>query len=272
MELVDTHCHLHFDDYDSDREQVLSDSAKAGVSRLICVGCSLDDSRRAIDFAAKHSGVWATAGAHPHSGTDFLSDEQAEARLRAMLAEPKVVAVGEIGLDYYRDITPKTDQIKALRVQLKAGLKTSLPFVFHVREALRQDKSATGQAWDDFWQILDSCNGIRGVIHSFSAGPHRLDQVLQRGLLVALNGLMTYTKDESWLEAARQVPLERLVLETDAPFLTPKPYRGRRCEPKHTADTCQFLAQLRAESPEQIAAASTRNALELFGLGQERIA
>jgi TatD DNase family protein len=261
MELIDTHCHLHFDAYDADRQQVLSDSAKAGVRRLICVGCSLDDSRRAIDFANLHDGVWATAGAHPHDGIDFLRDPQAEAKLKAMLAEPKVVAVGEIGLDFYRDITPKADQIKTLREQLEIGLQTELPFVFHVREA-----------WDGFWPIFDAYKGVKGVIHSFSAGPERLEEALRRGLFVALNGLMTYTKDPAWLEAAKQVPLDRLVLETDAPFLTPVPYRGQRCEPKHTADTCQFLARLRAESPEQIAKASTENAIKIFGLGEQRIA
>jgi TatD DNase family protein len=261
MELVDTHCHLHFDAYNADRQQVLSDSVAAGVGRIICVGCSLDDSRRAIDFAKAHDGVWATAGAHPHDGIDFLNDPEAEAKLKAMLAEPKVVAVGEIGLDFYRDITPKEDQIETLEKQLEIGLQTGLPFVFHVREA-----------WDSFWPIFDSHPGVKGVIHSFSAGPDRLEEVLQRGLYVALNGLMSYTKDPSWLEAARLVPLNRLVLETDAPFLTPKPYRGTRCEPKHTADTCRFLADLRGESVEELAAASTKNALQLFGLGPERIA
>jgi TatD DNase family protein len=261
MELIDTHCHLHFDAYDADRQQVLDGSAAAGVKRIICVGCSLDDSRKAIDFANLHDGVWATAGAHPHDGIDFLSDPKAEARLKAMLAEPKVVAVGEIGLDYYRDITPEADQIKTLEKQLEIGLQTNLPFVFHVREA-----------WDGFWPIFDAHPGIKGVIHSFSAGPDRLEQALQRGLYVALNGLMTYTKDDSWLEAAKKVPLDRLVLETDAPFLTPTPYRGKRCEPKHTADTCRFLADLRGESVEELAAASTKNAISLFGLGQERIA
>lgn len=261
MELVDTHCHLHFDNYDADRRQVLTTSATTGVKRIICVGCSLADSQKAIDFANKHAGVWATAGAHPHDGANFLANNDASEKLQKMLAEPKVVAIGETGLDYYHDFTPKADQEKTLRAQLEIGLATELPFVFHVREA-----------WDDFWKVFDSYKGIRAVVHSFSAGPERLEQSLQRGLSIALNGLMTYTKDDSWLEAAKQVPLDKLVLETDAPFLTPVPYRGQRCEPKHTADTCQFLGELRAESPELIAKASTRNAVALFGLGEERIA
>ncbi len=260
MELIDTHCHLHFDNYDADREEVLRASAAAGVKRVICVGCSLADSRRAIDFAQSYSGVWATAGAHPHDGADFLADPQAAAKLKAMLTEPKVVAVGEIGLDYYHSTTPKADQEKTLRTQLEIGLASGLPFVFHVREA-----------WDGFWPVFDSYSGIKGVIHSFSAGPDQLEQVLSRNLLVALNGLMTYTKDSTWIEAAKQVPLDKLVLETDAPFLTPVPYRGKRCEPKHVADTCQFLAELRNEDPVKLAAASTANAVKFFSLSEDRI-
>ncbi len=261
MELIDTHCHLHFDDYDADRESVLISSAEAGIKRIICVGCSLKDSRRAIDFAQKHRGVWATAGAHPHDGADFLADPDAPETLKELLKEEKVIAVGEIGLDYYRDITPKEVQTKILHSQLEIGLRSGLPFVFHVREA-----------WDGFWPIFDSYTGIRGVIHSFSAGPDQLEQVLARNLFVALNGILSYTKQDDWLEAAKRVPLDKLVLETDAPFLTPKPYRGQRCEPKHTADTLNFLAELRGEDAKTLATASTANALKLFCLSDERIA
>jgi TatD DNase family protein len=261
MELIDTHCHLHFEAYDADRDEVLKASATAGVKRVICVGCSLEDSQRAINFAQKNQGVWATAGAHPHDGKGFLNTPEAAIKLQKMLTEPKVVAIGEIGLDYYRDITPKDIQAKILRSQLEIGLKAGLPFVFHVREA-----------WDSFWPIFDSYEGIKGVIHSFSAGSEQLEAALGRGLYIALNGLMTYTKDGSWLEAAKQVPLDKLLLETDAPFLTPVPFRGRRNEPKYVADTCRFLAELRDEDATELAAASTKNAVALFGLGEERIA
>jgi len=265
LELVDSHCHVHFDDYDGDRKTVLADSAAAGVSRLICVGCSLKDSRRAVDFAKNQPGVWATAGAHPHDGAEYLGDREADSKLKDLLANPGVVAVGEIGLDYYRDITPKSDQEKTLRAQIEIGLSTNLPFVFHVREA-----------WDDFWKIFDSYKStdrrIQGVIHSFSAPPGRLLEVLERGLYVSLNGLMTYTKDESWLEAAKKVPVDKLILETDAPFLTPVPFRGRRCEPKHLVETCRFLANLRNEEPLVLASQSTKNAVKLFGLSEERLA
>lgn len=252
---------MHFDDYDVDRQAVLARSATAGVKRIICVGCSLDDSQKAINLAKDRPGVWATAGAHPHDGLNFLSDPEAEIRLKKLLRSSKVVAVGEIGLDYYRDITPKPDQEKILRTQIKIGLDAGLPFVFHVREA-----------WDEFWPVFNSYKGIKGVIHSFSASVDRLEECLSRGLYVSLNGLMTYTREGQWLEAAKKVPTDKLLLETDAPFLTPVPYRGKRCEPKHVADICKFLANLRDEDPATLAATSSANAVQLFGLSQEELA
>jgi TatD DNase family protein len=260
LELIDTHCHLHFDDYNNDRKAVLGASAGAGVNRLICVGCSLDDSKRAVDFARQHSGVWASIGSHPHEATKFLADPDSGIKFETMLKQPKVVAVGEIGLDYYRNYSPESDQEKALRRQLEFGLKYELPFIFHIREA-----------WDDFWKIFDDYKNIKGVVHCYSAPPDRLEEVLERNLYAGLNGLMTYTKDQQWLEAAKRIPKDRLVLETDAPFLTPVPYRGKRCEPKHVADTAKFLANLRDENVEDLAVYTTANAVSLFGLGGERI-
>ncbi len=263
-ELIDSHVHPHFDKYAADRPDVLARSLEAGVSRLIAVGCSLDDSQRAIDLATTQSGVWASVGAHPHDGRDFLEDKNALTKFRAMVAKPKVVAVGEIGLDHYHEYTPKADQEKILRMQLEAGLETGLPFIFHIREA-----------FDSFWKIFDDYSipvkPLKGVVHSFSAPPHVLDQVLSRGLSIGLNGLLTYTKEETWRESAKQAPLDKILLETDAPFLTPVPYRGQRCEPKHTQDVACFLAKLRGEKFDVLATATTRNSIELFGLGEERL-
>ncbi|MDB5161358.1 MAG: putative Uncharacterized deoxyribonuclease YabD [Candidatus Saccharibacteria bacterium] len=255
MEFVDTHCHVHFDSYGLDREAVLADAAAAGVKRVICVGCTLADSEAAINFAAGHDNVWATVGAHPHDGADFLTAKNALADFKRLSAQPKVVAIGEIGLDYFRSTVPMQDQQESFRMQLQAGLETGLPFIFHVREA-----------WDDFWKAVDQHQGITGVVHSFSADEQQLDNALSRGLYVGLNGIMTFTKDESQLAAAKKVPLSRMLLETDAPFLTPKPFRGKVCEPKHVVNTAEFLAELRGESLEQIAEATTRNAVNLFGI------
>ncbi len=255
MEFVDTHCHLHFDNYDDDRLEVLANSQAAGVAKMICVGCSVADSERAVKFAAEHDGVWASAGAHPHDGADFLSDENAGTKISELLGHPKVVAVGEIGLDYFHQNSSKVDQEKTLRSQLEIGAHTELPFIFHVREA-----------WKDFWKIIDEFKNLHGVVHSFSTHQAQLDEILARDFYVGLNGIMTFTKDERQLEAAKAVPLDRLLLETDAPFLTPKPHRGKRCKPKHVIDTAEFLAELRGEDLSKLAAATTKNAEELFGI------
>lgn len=264
IELIDSHCHPHFDNYNDDRAEVLDRSSKAGITRLIAVGCSLRDSQKAVDFASSHTGVWATVGAHPHDGKDFLADNRSGEKLKELIKQPKVVGIGEIGLDYYHEYTPKVDQEKILRQQLEIGLETDLPFVFHVREA-----------FTDFWKIFDTYSGgakpIRGVVHSFSADPAVLEQVLSRCLYIGLNGLLTYTNEDSWRQSAKNAPLDKILLETDAPFLTPIPDRGKRCEPKHTAVTAQFLADLKGIGLEELAKATTKNTISLFGLSDERL-
>lgn len=254
MNLIDTHCHLQFAKLAEQTEQVIDRAAEVGVKRMICVGTSIEDSALAVEIASKFDNVWATAGAHPHDGKNF-DFQHDPAKLVELLKQPKVVAVGEIGLDFYKNYSPKLDQEKLLRSQIECGLPSGLPFVFHVREA-----------FSDFWRIVDSYHNLQGVVHSFSSTPAELDQVLSRGLYVALNGIMTFTKDSSQLSAAKQVPMDRLLVETDAPFLAPAPHRGQLCEPKHVRDIVEFLADLRAEDPEKLAVATAKNAEGLFGL------
>ncbi|MBX4197311.1 TatD family hydrolase [Candidatus Saccharibacteria bacterium] len=253
MEFVDTHSHLQFESFDRNRDAVYEAASAAGVKRIICVGTSLADSQKAITYANAKDGVWAAVGVHPHEAADFLNDPNSKTKLSQLLEAKKVAAVGEIGLDYYKSRTPKDVQEKAFRTQLEIGLLTGLPFSFHARDA-----------WGDFWRILDDYGQLRGVLHSFSSGVKQLDAALERGLHIGLNGIMTFTKDHAQLDAARQVPLERLVLETDAPFLAPAAVRGQVCEPKHTAITAEFLAKLRNQPLEQVAKTTTDNAVKLF--------
>ena len=166
-----------------------------------------------------------------------------------------VVAVGETGLDYYYEHSSREDQKKLLRFQLDLASEYDLPLIFHIREA-----------FEDFWKIFDEYKNIKGVVHSFSSGTEDLEQVLSRGLLVGLNGIMTFSKKAEQLDAARQVSLSSLLLETDAPFLTPVPFRGKIGEPKYVRVTAEFLAGLRGESLQEIADATTKNAHKLFKL------
>ncbi|MEX1995685.1 MAG: TatD family hydrolase [Candidatus Saccharimonadales bacterium] len=255
MEFVDTHSHIHSDKYGLNADEVLERARIAGVTRVICVGTTLADSRAAKDFADSHEEVWATAGVHPHDAQSYVGSPSNQDQLRGILNKSSIVAVGEIGLDYYKNYSSRVSQQKALRLQIEAGLPTGLPFVFHVREA-----------WDDFWRILDGYTDLKGVIHSFSSTPDHLEEALSRGLYVGLNGIMTFTTDEQQLAAAKAVPANKLLLETDAPFLTPAPERGKICEPKHTRNVAEFLSELRQEPLEKLAAATTRNAVELFEL------
>lgn len=252
MQFVDTHCHIHSADYPLDEAGVRRAATDAGVTRLICVGTDERDSARAVDYVQTIDGTWASIGLHPH---DAKLGQPAFDALAALADKPKVVAVGECGLDYYYNYSAKEDQMAALHFQIQLALAHDLAMIFHIRDA-----------FEDFWPIFNQYSGIRGVVHCFTATQNVLQQVLDRGLYVGLNGIMTFTKDEAQLAAAKSVPLDKLVLETDAPFLTPVPLRGKVNESKNVVLTAEFLATLRGESLEQLAAATTQNAQTLFNL------
>jgi TatD DNase family protein len=271
IELTDTHCHIHEaiehftgksetrDRWQQDKnvgspDEIIAEAKKDGVTRLICVGTTLADSELAVAFVEKRDGCWASIGIHPHETNNHEGKDQQNTFV-ALVNKPKVVAVGECGLDFFYSHSPKVSQVKLLEFQMELALKSNLPMIFHVRDA-----------FDDFWPIFDAHPGIRGVIHSFSATPVELDQILSRGLYVGLNGIMTFAKHAEQLAAAKAVPLDRLVVETDAPFLTPVPFRGTICEPKHVRVTAQFLADLRGETLEVFATSTTQNAQQLFGI------
>lgn len=253
MQLVDTHCHIHFPDYELDPDEVRLAAFDAGVRHLICVGCTLIDSQGAVEYAAKHDGVWASIGLHPHEADLYVHDHRELQRFRSLVSNRKVVAIGETGLDYYYGHSSPKNQQKLLRFQLDIASMNKLPLIFHVRDA-----------FDDFWPIFDEYKGLRGVIHSFTATEKVLEQILDRNLYIGLNGIMTFTKNPEQLHAAKKVPLNRLLLETDAPFLTPVPFRGKICEPGHVVVTAEFLAKLRDETLENLAAVTTQNARNLF--------
>jgi TatD DNase family protein len=255
MHFVDTHCHIQFDDYGLDSEKSIKSAAQVGVDRLMCVGCTLEDSQAAVTMAHTHKDIWAAIGLHPHEAHHYVKNGEALTKFKALATQEKVVAIGECGLDYYYNHSPKEAQMELFRFQLELAQEYDLPLIFHVRDA-----------FDDFLALYDQFPGLKGVVHSFTADIATLDKLLARGLYIGLNGIMTFTKQPEQLEAAKAVPLSKLLLETDAPFLTPVPFRGTICEPKYVRVTGEFLANLRGESLETIAAATTQNAHDLFGL------
>jgi TatD DNase family protein len=248
--LVDTHAHIQFEDYRAELDEVLDRAHDAGVEKILMVGVDELNSAEAIAVAKAYQNLWAVVGLHPHEADRGYESLEEIARLAEM---DKVVGIGECGLDYYRSETSPEDQERALRFQIELALERDLPMVFHVRDA-----------FDDFFNILDDYEGVRGLIHCFTAGTKEMQGAVDRGLYIALNGIMTFTKDEQQLEAARRVPLNRLVLETDCPFLTPAPKRGQRNEPANIAVIAKFLAELRDEPLEDLESATTSNAERLF--------
>jgi TatD DNase family protein len=271
MELVDTHCHIQSSGELTTGEkntrelwakapeltgdQMIVNAKAAGVKRLICVGCDLPDSQLAVGFVQDKLNCWATIGIHPHEANEALAHGRTLPQFAALVYEPKVVAIGECGLDYYYQHSPKADQIKVLKFQIELALEANLPLIFHVREA-----------FDDFWPVFETYQGIRGVLHSFTDTKENMQRALDHGLYIGVNGIATFTKNSAQLETYKAIPLQKLLLETDAPFLTPTPYRGTINEPKHVRVTAEFLSKLRGESLERLAVATTANAQKLFGL------
>jgi len=246
--LVDTHCHIHEADYPLDISETLRRAHENGVDQLLCVGTGVDSSRLAIQFVASHPEAFATIGVHPHDTKDGWEE------LASIIETGKVVAIGEIGLDYYYNHSPKDIQIKALEWQINLALNHNLPIIFHVRDA-----------FDDFWPIIDNFKNIRGELHSFTDNQSNLEEGLRRGFFVGVNGISTFTKDEKQKELFAGIPLDRLLLETDAPYLTPIPYRGKVNEPAYILTIAEHQAAARGITVDEIAQATTANARALFG-------
>ena len=247
--LVDTHCHIH-ESYELPLDEVLLRAEEADVQRMICVGTSEESSRQAIEFSKTHSEAFASIGVHPHDTKDGYTQI-------AELAgtSEKIIAVGEVGLDYFYTHSPKELQIEALKAQIEVALTHDLPLIFHVREA-----------FDDFWPIFDQYQGIRGVLHSFTDTKQNMEKAVAKGLYIGVNGISTFTKDEAQKAMFDAIPLNRILFETDAPFLTPTPYRGKVNEPAYVRIVAEYHAQRRGISLDEIAEASSQNARALFSL------
>lgn len=247
--LIDTHCHIH-ESYDLPLDEVLQRAKEANVQQMICVGTSEESSRLAVEFATVHDEAVASIGVHPHDAKDGF----AEIATLAGTSE-KIVAVGEVGLDYFYTHSSKELQIEALKAQIEIALNHNLPLIFHVREA-----------FDDFWPIFEQHEGIRGVLHSFTDSEENMKKAIEKGLYIGVNGISTFTKDEAQKAMFNAIPLDRIIFETDAPFLTPTPYRGKVNEPAYVRIVAEYHAQQRGISLDEISEASSQNARALFHL------
>mgnify|MGYP001815063279 CR=1 FL=1 len=244
----DNHCHLT--SLDVEPASIVADAAEGGVTRLLTVGCTVGDSRRAIEIAARFENVWATAGVHPHDAKDGIDG------LAPLLSRPSVVAVGEAGLDYHYNHSPRDAQADAFKRQIALATEHDLALVIHTREA-----------WDDTFAILDAeGTPARTVFHCFTGGPDELTECLNRGAYVSFSGIVTFPSAAELQVAAKQAPLDRLLVETDAPFLAPVPHRGKPNQPAHVAVVGAFVAELRGCPADELASATTANALRLYAI------
>lgn len=252
---VDSHCHLNYEGLAEDQTGVLARARAAGVEAMLNIATRSSEWDEVLALAEREPDVFASVGVHPHDA-DTHPDVEAET-LVARAAHPKVIGIGETGLDFHYDRSDRDRQRASFRAHIAAARETGLPLIVHTREA----EADTGE-------ILAGEMGkgrFAGVIHCFTASRDFAEAALALGLYISLSGIVTFRNARALQETARTIPLDRLLIETDSPFLAPVPHRGKRCEPAFVADTARFLAELRGESVEKLAAATAANFRALFG-------
>ena len=272
IELVDSHCHLDDRRFDTDREAVIARAMENGVACIVNPGVDLPSSRAAVALAQKHVHIHAAVGIHPHDAKTL--DADALEQLKRLARSPKVVAIGEIGLDYYRNLSPRDVQRRALEMQLEMAAELDLPVIVHDRDA-HDDVLAMLSSWSLSLRAPHSTlNGKPGVLHSFSGDVALARRAAALGFYIGISGPVTYpglagragkTADQT-REVARAIPMEQLLIETDAPYLTPQPYRGKRNEPAYVRFVAQAVAEARGLTLEQVAAQTWANTTALFRL------
>ena len=252
--LVDTHAHLQWASFDKDREKVISRAREVGVRYVVNIGFDIDGGRKAIELAKKHKGLYAAVGVHPHNASRF--NENVLDELRKLSEHTKVVAIGEIGLDYYRNLSPGKAQKKAFEAQLLFAEELELPVVIHDREAHR-----------DTLEILSKFKGrINGIMHCFSGSREMAEQCVKSGLYISFAGPVTFPNSRKQQAIAKWTDLNKILLETDSPWLAPQDMRGKRNEPAFLPFIARKIANLKGISVDELAEATTENAKHVFQL------
>ena len=251
--LIDSHAHLEMDDFNGDRKEVIIRAAQAGVDLIITVGTTLSDCRKAVSLTREYKSVYAAIGIHPHEVKDI--DENTYDHLRELVKVDKVVAYGEIGLDFFRNLSPRDIQVRRFGEQLELAGEMGLPIIIHDREAHKETLD-----------MLRGWKGKPGIIHCFS-GDYRMAQTcIDMGFYISIPGAVTFRKSEKIQEVVRQIPITRILLETDAPYLTPHPNRGKRNEPAYVVHTAKKVAEIKGLSLEDVASITSQNSKIVFGI------
>jgi TatD DNase family protein len=252
--LVDSHCHLDFKDFDEDRDAVLQRARAAGVGLMVTISTKITQAQSIIDLADAHADLACTVGIHPHeAGTE---PETSAAELAKIAAHPKVIGIGETGLDYFYEHSPRDAQQKNFRAHIAAARDTQLPLIVHARDA---DEDTADIMEDEMGK-----GAYPALIHCFTAGPELAKRALDIGCYISISGISTFKSAQDLRQTIADIPLERLLVETDAPFLAPVPHRGRRNEPSFVVDTAAALAELKGVTPLALAEITTNNFFTLF--------
>ncbi len=262
--LVDAHCHLQDPKFNRDRDAVIRRARDAGVSAMVVIGYDVESSRRARDLADAHEDVYAAVGVHPH---DAKTVRPRDLETLARLADSaKVVAVGEIGLDFYRNLSPRDIQLSAFREQLQLARSLRLPVVIHSRNADKESFEVLSAYEREILPEWDKDRPL-GVMHCFAGDLPRALEYIERGFLISIAGTCTYPNADNARAVTRGIPLRWMVVETDAPYLTPQSRRGQRNEPAYLRETVEYIAEIRGEGVADVTNGTARAAAWLFGLG-----
>jgi TatD DNase family protein len=255
MKLIDSHCHLNYDGLAERQEEVLANARARGISGFLNISTRQSEWGDVVGAAERNADVWATIGVHPHEA-DAHPDLGAAALVEAA-SHPRVIAIGECGLDYYYDKSDRTAQRERFQAHIEAARQTSLPLVVHTRDAE-----------DDTAEMLTrevGKGGVAGVLHCFTGSAGLAQKALTLGFYISISGIVTFKNAKGLQDVAKTIPQDRLLVETDSPFLAPVPHRGQTCEPAFVADTAAFLSELRGEPLDDLAEATTANFFKLFG-------
>jgi len=252
--MIDTHAHLDFPQYDKDRDKIIEQAFSSGLEAIVNIGVDLESSEKSIKLAEKYKNIYATVGFHPHDASKLTGE--AFRKLEKLASHPKVVAIGEVGLDFYRNLSPEDVQIRAFKEQIELAKKLKLPIVVHIRNAYKKALEI----------LQENATGLPGVLHCFSGDENEAKETLRLGFYLSFNGTLTYKNSRS-AELVKKIPLSSILAETDCPYLTPEPLRGKRNEPKLVRLVVEKVVQLSGSHTfKEIDEIFTQNAKKLFRL------
>lgn len=254
--LIDSHAHLDDRRFDPDRETLIGSLKDNGIEMVINVGADLKSSRAAVDLAKKYENIYAVVGVHPHSAKDLEGGDLSE--IRELLKEDKVVAIGEIGLDFYYDNSPRDIQRKWFKAQIDLAKELDMPIVIHTRDAAQETFDILKEAAED--------GGLRCLLHCYSGSAEMAEEYIKLGFYISLGGPVTFKNARVSREVAKVVPLDRLLIETDSPYLTPEPYRGKRNEPMYVKYVAERIAKEKGVTYDEVAQATRDNVYRFFGI------